>query len=508
MTKHKRGFTLLEVLIVVIIIAVLATVAWPQYKHAVLKSRFSTVMPMAKAVADAQEVYYLGNNQYALGKEDLDIAPVEAENTQVSLSTGEEEDKYIYVAAQRTDIPDVRYIMYQKNSPKFASNIHCEAKADNDDALWLCEKGLHGTALTSQGASSIQGDDYKTFLLAGANGTGDYFSKTCSGSAEKTCSCGGPVTGSCNDETGTWVYANDCPTPDPDETGECPAGYTGSRTRHAVCENGAYVNKWTDNCKLACKDEDKESLERDCPCGSGKQTRSITGCENGTWKYTDWSTSDSCHDKLPDFIEACSAGEYGLKTYTYTCNASGTGWTAQLVSSTCSTQPLGTYENNQCDADSNNDCSGYAFEHSFCNVFGSAGCNGNHYDTGGGCFTADPDSCNGGSFSGRYLYSDNSWNPTTCYAYMGENSCSNATFNEYAGCSAYTSNTCNNNTFNSGSSCYASASNTCSGTYNGTAYCSGSYCPAGSPVSYSNGKTCWDGNGNIGAQYCNGGVTY
>ncbi len=69
MNKHKRGFTLLEVLIAVIIIAVLATVAWPQYKHAVLKSRFSTVMPMAKALCSGAAYGYTGCTVYYVSKE-------------------------------------------------------------------------------------------------------------------------------------------------------------------------------------------------------------------------------------------------------------------------------------------------------------------------------------------------------------------------------------------------------------------------------------------------------
>ena len=69
--KTKLGFTLIEVLVVVLIIAVLTAVAMPMYKRAVLKSRFSTVMPMAKSVADAQEIYYLNNGEYALGTDEL-----------------------------------------------------------------------------------------------------------------------------------------------------------------------------------------------------------------------------------------------------------------------------------------------------------------------------------------------------------------------------------------------------------------------------------------------------
>ena len=168
--KQKGGFTLLELLVVVIIIAVLAAVAVPMYKHAVLKSRFSAVMPMAKSVADANEVYYLGKNMYALGQDDLDVTPVAAENTSVKLS-GEyqnADENYEYVAAWRTDVPGVRYIQYQKNSPKFAGNIHCEADETNEDALWLCEKGLNGTEIP--GSINQSAGEYRTFLLSGNTG--------------------------------------------------------------------------------------------------------------------------------------------------------------------------------------------------------------------------------------------------------------------------------------------------------------------------------------------------
>ena len=133
-----KGFTLIEILIVVLIIGILGAIALPQYQRAVLKSRFAALMPIAKSMADSNEAFYLEHGEYADNAEDLPIQGrrnyTDGTELEFGTMTG-----YSYVLATRdNDFPN-NYIVYQKHSENFPGEIHCEADANNTQAQDVCK---------------------------------------------------------------------------------------------------------------------------------------------------------------------------------------------------------------------------------------------------------------------------------------------------------------------------------------------------------------------------------
>lgn len=73
-SKNKKGFTLLELLVVVLIIGVLAAIALPQYQLAVFKARFAALMDVTNKIYESEERYYMIWDKYTSDLSQLDIS--------------------------------------------------------------------------------------------------------------------------------------------------------------------------------------------------------------------------------------------------------------------------------------------------------------------------------------------------------------------------------------------------------------------------------------------------
>ncbi|MBO4707611.1 MAG: prepilin-type N-terminal cleavage/methylation domain-containing protein [Elusimicrobiaceae bacterium] len=157
---NKKGFTLVELLVVIMIVGVLTAVALPQYFKAVEKSKCSEAVTILRDISSAQHSFFLTHNEYSDNFDSLDInfSDIDGETINGDIMS--------------TSNFDITPFLHQKFGEKGEKNLAVASRIKDDDTIYavyidletgdfLCEDknkkdNITCSILGFDGASSVQ----------------------------------------------------------------------------------------------------------------------------------------------------------------------------------------------------------------------------------------------------------------------------------------------------------------------------------------------------------------
>jgi len=141
--NNKQGFTLLELLVVVVIIGILAAIALPQYKMAVLKSKYATMKDIVRVVKEAEQRYYMLYNDYTInfGELDINYPNIVSNGTNISIKGG-----YCALDWWKDSVTDKGIICYLNSKPQISYS----------DSFYYTKKVCRVIGVTSEQTNTTQ----------------------------------------------------------------------------------------------------------------------------------------------------------------------------------------------------------------------------------------------------------------------------------------------------------------------------------------------------------------
>jgi len=160
--ENKKGFTLVELLVVVLIIGILAAVAVPQYQLAVNKARFASLRSTAEPLIKAAQAYHLENGTWPSKFDELAVelpGGFTIKTVGTNSTCGYNQEMYCCLVAENAFNPAVTC---GKKDETFAfhymhsnDKAYCVANLSSEQAVKLCTS--LGTATYAWEAFTYQG---------------------------------------------------------------------------------------------------------------------------------------------------------------------------------------------------------------------------------------------------------------------------------------------------------------------------------------------------------------
>ena len=158
----NKAFTLIELLVVILIIGILAAIAYPQYQFSIDKSNFAKLRAYEKYLIDAYQRYYFSNNESTSRFDNLDVDfPYKRQVGVSGYRCRINGDMYCCVAGNISNaitcgMVDYSFGIWVHNIPT-KPQYWCVAKRGNKRATKLCKSLWNGKPTQTTGHLSPDG---------------------------------------------------------------------------------------------------------------------------------------------------------------------------------------------------------------------------------------------------------------------------------------------------------------------------------------------------------------